>query len=88
MENRNDNGFWVAGKDLLEKIRQIIAEGNARRLVVRDEAGKVLLEIPLNTGLLVGGAALLLAPFLTAIAAIAALAKKVHIEVERDDPRE
>lgn len=76
--------FWVAGKDLLARIKELIAAGNVRHVIIRNESGKSLLEIPMNTGLLVGGAALFLAPFLTAIAAIAALAGKLKIEVVRD----
>ena len=58
--------FNVNGDDLLKKVKEIIAEGNVRRITVRDKSGKNLVELPLTVGVV--GA--VLAPILAAIGAI------------------
>ncbi|MEO6447168.1 MAG: DUF4342 domain-containing protein [Gemmatimonadaceae bacterium] len=70
----------VAGANLKEKIRELIREGNIRRIVIRNPSGRTLLDLPLTAG--VAGAALL--PFWAAIGAIAALATDYTLAVERD----
>ncbi|MBI3962828.1 MAG: DUF4342 domain-containing protein, partial [Deinococcus sp.] len=45
----------VAGNQLVEHVKELIKEGNVRRLILRDHEGKVLMEIPLTTGVVVGG---------------------------------
>lgn len=71
----------VTGRELLETIKRLVSSGNARSVIIWSEEGKKLLEIPLTAGVAIGGAAFLLAPFMVAIAGIAAMAKKVRIEV-------
>ncbi|MGQ0646512.1 MAG: DUF4342 domain-containing protein [Gemmatimonadaceae bacterium] len=72
--------FKVSGKDLKQKLKDIIREGNVRRIIVRNPKGRTLLDMPLSAGVV--GAALL--PFWAAVAAIAALATDYTIGVERD----
>jgi hypothetical protein len=74
----------VAGGDLIGKIKGLIQQGNVRRLIVRRPNGEPLTEIPLSVGLGVAGAAVLLAPVLAALAALAALFTQFRIEIERD----
>ena len=71
----------VKGNQLVDKVREIIEEGNARRVIIKKD-DRVLLEFPLSVG--VGGttAALLLAPQLAALGALAALVSDVHILIE------
>jgi hypothetical protein len=69
----------VAGEDLLRKVKEIIAEGNVRRISIKDKAGKSIVELPLTLGVV--GAAL--APVLAAVGAIAALVTECTITVER-----
>jgi hypothetical protein len=69
----------VAGEDLLRKVKEIIAEGNVRRISIKDKDGKSLVELPLTVGVV--GAAL--APVLAAVGAIAALVTECTITVER-----
>jgi hypothetical protein len=69
----------VAGEDLLRKVKEIIAEGNVRRISIKDKAGKSIVELPLTIGVV--GAAL--APVLAAVGAIAALVTECTITVER-----
>ncbi len=69
----------VAGGNLKAKIKEIIREGNIRRIVIRNPQGRTLLDLPLSAG--VAGAALL--PFWAAIGTIAALASDYTVAVER-----
>jgi hypothetical protein len=71
--------FSVSGKDLGEKIQQLLHEGNVTRIIVKDTKGKVLLEIPVTVGVI----GVVIAPWLAAIGVIAALATNCTIVVER-----
>lgn len=73
--------FKVNGEELLGKVKQIIKEGNVRRISVKNKDGKTIIELPLTIGVV--GAAL--APILAAIGAIAALVTECTIVVERDE---
>lgn len=75
METRNE--FKVRGEDLLAKIKELIHQGNISRIIIKDEEGKVYLEIPVTIGVI--GALIL--PVLAAIGALAALAANFTIEV-------
>jgi phage-related minor tail protein len=77
----NSSEFKVKGEDLLKKIREIIAEGNVNRIIIKDHEGKVYLEIPVTIGVI--GAVIL--PVFAAIGALAALAADFTIEVIRRD---
>jgi hypothetical protein len=72
--------FKISGDELLAKVRAVLHEGNVRRLIIKNEAGDTLVEVPLTVGLV--GAALL--PVWAAIGAIAALATDCTIVVERE----
>lgn len=71
--------FRVSAKDLDEKIRQLLHEGNINRLIIKDEKGKVLLEIPVTVGVI----GVVVAPWLAALGVIAALATSCTLVVER-----
>ncbi len=71
--------FSVAGKDLVDRIGDLLHEGNVTRIIVKDEAGKVLLEIPVTVGVV----GVVLAPWLAALGVIALLVAKCRIVVER-----
>ncbi len=73
--------FKVSGDDVIGAVKRIIAEGNARRIIIKSEAGDSLVEFPLTFGAV--GA--LIAPMLAAVGAIAALVTKCTIVVERRD---
>jgi hypothetical protein len=73
--------FSVAADDLVAKVKELIHEGNVRRIVVKDETGKTLIEIPVTIGVV--GA--LLAPWLAALGAIAAFATNCTIIVVRSE---
>ncbi len=74
--------FQVSGDALVSKIKELLHEGNIRRLVIKNEEGKTLIEIPLTVGVV--GALLL--PVWAAIGAIAALAANLTIVVEKVTP--
>lgn len=78
MENIKEE-FRVKSEEVVEKVKQLIHEGNVRRLIIKDETGKVYLEIPVTFGVI--GA--LLAPMLAAVGAIAAMVAHLQIEVIR-----
>ncbi len=75
----------VAGGELVEFVKGLIADGNVRRLVIRRPSGEALIEVPLTAGVAVGGALTLLAPVIAAIGAMAALLAKFEVDVERMD---
>ena len=74
--------FQFSGDTLLAKIKEIIREGNIRRVVIKNEDGRVLIDIPLTIGVV----GTLLAPQLAAIGAIAALVLKGSIVIEKETP--
>jgi Domain of unknown function (DUF4342) len=73
----------IAGSELVDRTKGLIAEGNVRRLIIRNPEDEMLLEVPLTTGVVVGGAFTVLAPVLAALGAMAALLVRVKVEVVR-----
>lgn len=75
--------FKVKGDELMAKVRELIEEGNARRLYIKNESGETILEIPLTAGVAITAVSALLAPVLVAVGALAAVVTQVTIGVER-----
>jgi hypothetical protein len=73
----------VLGRDLVDKVRELIHEGNVQRIVVKDEHGNTFVEIPVT----VAAVGAILAPLLAAIGAISALVAKFTIVVVRSEPK-
>ena len=71
--------FRVSGEELLAKFKELVEEGKVRRVVIKNEAGKVLVDIPLTVGVV--GA--VVAPQAAAVGAIAALLTRCTVVVER-----
>lgn len=71
--------FKINGEDLVAKVKELIREGNIRRLIIKNEQGDTVLEIPLTAGVL----GVVLLPTLAAIGAVAALLTKCTIVVEK-----
>lgn len=82
--NSRKEEFQFSGPSLLGKIDEIIHAGNIRRIVIKNEEGRTLVDIPLTLGVV----GTLLAPQLAAIGAIAALVMRGSIVVEKDEPVE
>lgn len=78
MAKRED--FKVSGEGLLKKVKELIKEGNIRKITIKDKDGKELMSFPLTFGVV--GAVIV--PVLAAIGAIAALIGECTISVERD----
>jgi hypothetical protein len=76
----------VAGNQLVERVRELLEEGNVRRLILRNQDGRTLIEIPLTIGVVAGGALLVFYPVLAGLAAIGGLVARVRIEVVREEP--
>ena len=81
MENKFYEEFKVKGKDLVDKVKAIVHEGNVRRIILKDEKGQTFLEIPLS----IAAVGVLAAPLVAGLGAIAALVNHCTIEIERDD---
>ena len=83
-ENRDEGKtrheeFKVTGGEIIDRIKELIHQGNIRRIILKNEEGRTLIEIPLTLGVV--GAAFL--PVLAAVGAIAALAASMTIVVEK-----
>lgn len=73
----------LRGDQLVARVRELIAEGNVRRLIIRHE-GRTMLEIPLTVAAAAGTATVLLSPLLAALGALAALLARVQVSVVRE----
>jgi hypothetical protein len=82
-ENTFTEQIEIAASDLVERSKELIEEGNVRRLIIRNQDDEVLMEVPLTAGVVVGGAVTIVAPVLAALGALAALLTHVKIEVVR-----
>ncbi len=69
--------FKTKGEDLVKKIKQIVKEGNAKRIILKDDKGNVLMEIPVTIGVI----GTLLLPVLAAVGALAAMVGWVTVEL-------
>jgi hypothetical protein len=72
-------GFSINADDLVKKVKELLHEGNVTRIVVKDNQGRLLLELPITAGLV----GTIIAPWLALLGAIAALVTKCTITVER-----
>jgi uncharacterized membrane protein YvbJ len=73
--------FKVSADDLVKTVKQILHEGNVRRIIVKDDKGKTLLDIPVTIGIV----GTIIAPWLAALGVIGALATNCTIIVERTE---
>ena len=73
--------FQVKGEELIAKVKELIREGNVRRIIIENEEGRTLIEIPLTIGVV--GALFL--PVFAAVGAIAAMVTNCTIRVQRKD---
>lgn len=71
--------FKVSGEEILKKVKELIQAGNARRIIIKNETGDTLIEMPLTVGVV----GTMLAPMLAAVGALAALVTSCTIVVEK-----
>jgi len=86
MENESktiEQEFKVNGEDLLKKVKELINQGNIRKIIIKSKEGKSIMEIPLTIGVV--GALLL--PTLAAVGAVAALVTECSIIVVRNEDK-
>jgi hypothetical protein len=81
MAKMTNETFSINGEQLLKKVKELIAEGNIRKITIKDKTGKELMTFPLTIGVV--GA--VFAPVLAAIGALAALVGECSITVEREE---
>lgn len=79
-ENTHYEEFRVNGEALIAKVKEILHEGNVRRIIIKDEKGATYIEIPMTVGVI----GTLLLPVWAAIGALAALAANFTIVVEKN----
>ena len=79
MTDSTKEEFSVNGEELLKRFKELISAGNARRISIKNEAGEILIEVPLT----IGAVGALLLPTFAAVGAIAALVSKCTIVVEK-----
>ncbi|MBP6179906.1 MAG: DUF4342 domain-containing protein [Anaerolineales bacterium] len=80
-ENYRTEEFKVEGEKILAKVKELIHEGNIRKIIIKDKDGKSLVEIPMTFGVM----GVLILPQLAAIGAIAALLTEATIVVEKSE---
>ncbi len=80
----NQESFKVSGDEILTKIKEIIKEGNARRIIIKNEKDETIMEFPMT----IGAIGVVLAPLFAAIGTIAALATNCTIIVEKKSNEE
>jgi predicted nucleic acid-binding Zn ribbon protein len=71
--------YTVSGKNLVDRVEELLHEGNVTRVIVKDDAGKTLLEIPATVGVV----GVIVAPWLAALGVVAALVANCRIVVEK-----
>ena len=80
VKQKTTETFEIKGEDLVKKVKELIHEGNVRRIIIKNKDRKTLVEFPLTVGVV--GALLL--PALAAVGAIAALVTECSIVAERE----
>jgi hypothetical protein len=79
-ENTFKETFSMKGEQILNKIKEVVEEGNVRKISIHDKTGKEIMSLPLTIGVV----GVLLAPVLAAVGALAAIIGECSITVERE----
>ncbi len=79
-QQKKEETFHIQGDRVIEKVKDLIKEGNVRKIIIKDKSGKSLAEFPLTIGVV----GIAIAPVLAAIGAIAALITECSITVVRE----
>jgi len=79
MDNTTKEEFKVSGEQVVSKVKQLVKEGNARKIIIKNESGETLIEFPLT----IGAVGVVIAPTLAAVGALATLVTNCTIIVER-----
>ena len=77
--------YSVSADEAVKKVKEILDEGNVRRIIIQTDEGKTLIEFPLTIGVAAAAGVLLLAPLLAAVGALAAIVTDLRIVVEKEE---
>jgi hypothetical protein len=77
--------YKVSADESVAKVKQLVQEGNVRRVIIQTEEGRTLIEFPLTVGVAAVAGVLLLAPLLAAVGVLAAILTDLTIVVEREE---
>jgi hypothetical protein len=80
----NQESFRVAADDILSKVKEIIKEGNARKIIIKNDKDETIIEFPVT----IGAIGAVLAPMFAAVGVIAALATDCTIIVEKRETQQ
>lgn len=83
-EKSNHESFKVSGDEILTKVKEIIKEGNARRIIIKNDKDETIIEFPLT----IGAIGVVLAPIFAAVGTLTALATNCTIIVEKRNEEE
>ena len=83
VEKVNTEEFRIQGDELVTKVKTLIHEGNIRRIILKNEAGHILIEIPLTVGVMGGVLSAALFPVLAAVGAIGAVVAHLTLVIEK-----
>ena len=83
-EKSNHESFKVSGDEILSKVKEIIKEGNARKIIIKNEKEDTIMEFPLT----IGAIGVVLAPIFAAVGTLTALATHCTIIVEKRNSEE
>jgi hypothetical protein len=83
-EKSNHESFKVSGDEILSKVKEIIKEGNARKIIIKNEKDEIIMEFPLT----IGAIGVVLAPIFAAVGTLTALATHCTIIVEKRNSEE
>ncbi len=75
----------INGDDLVAKVKELIHEGNIRRIIIKNEEGRILIEVPLTVGVVGGVIGAALFPVIAAVGAIGALVAHMTIIIEKNE---
>lgn len=84
-ENVRIEEFKISGDDLVSRVRQLIHQGNIRRIIIKNDEGRTLIEVPLTVGVVGGVIGAALFPVIAAIGAIGAVVAHLTLVVERKE---
>ena len=84
-EEARTEEYKISADESVAKIKELLQEGNVRRVIIQTEEGKTLIEFPLTVGVAAAAGVLLLAPLLAAVGALAAIVTDLTIVIEREE---
>lgn len=77
--------FKITGDALVSKVKALIHEGNVRRIIIQNEEGRTLIEMPLNVGVIGGVIGAAVSPVIVALGAIGAMVAHLTLVIERSE---